>query len=124
MDLNRNFPTEFNYYHATPGDPIYGGSKPINQPFTICLESVLEEKKPDIFLDFHSGANGDLFHQNGVNQKQELKIVNGINDKFCGGKCRITTLRKDGEAINGHIFADVKVRLKVPISILFEVYGD
>lgn len=46
-----------------------------------------------------------------------------INKDYCNGRCRIATLKKDGQAINGHIFADLKVRLKVPISILYQTYG-
>lgn len=34
----------------------------------------------------------------------------------------MTTLQDDGELINGHIFADLKVRKKVKYSILIEAY--
>jgi hypothetical protein len=33
-------------------------------------------------------------------------------------------LARDGEAINGHIFADLKVRLFVKYSLLIEAYGN
>jgi hypothetical protein len=71
----------------------------------------LQERTPDIFLDLHSGENGALFYQSGVNNYQELTILDKINEEVCEGKCRVTSLRKDGEAINGHIFADLKVRM-------------
>jgi hypothetical protein len=32
-------------------------------------------------------------------------------------------LKKDGESINGHIFADLKVRKSVKYSFLYETYG-
>lgn len=37
IDLNRNFPTEFNFYNSTTISNIYPGTSPISDPFTRCL---------------------------------------------------------------------------------------
>ena len=42
VDLNRNFPTDFDHFHIPKTNEIYPGSRPIDQPFTICLNRLLE----------------------------------------------------------------------------------
>jgi len=42
-----------------------------------------------------------------------------INEDLMNGTMTLTTLAKEGEPINGHIFADLKVRLNVPYSVIF-----
>lgn len=69
----------------------------------------------------HSGEDEVVYWQEGVNNDRELALLDSINSKF---KKKITylTLVQGGETINGQISADVKVRLRVPYSFLFEAY--
>ncbi len=41
--MNRNFPTEFNFYNATEKSEIYSGAYPMSQSMPKCLSDVVEE---------------------------------------------------------------------------------
>ena len=64
-----------------------------------------------------------MYYQEGINNDNEIQLFKKLNSTFpLLNITKITTLKKDGEAINGHSFADLKVRKNVSYSILFETF--
>lgn len=63
VDMNRNFAVDFNRWNADPSNDTYGGKRPFDQPLTQCFDSLFTRRKPDFYLDLHSGMDRALFYQ-------------------------------------------------------------
>ncbi|MDM1279027.1 DUF2817 domain-containing protein [Acinetobacter indicus] len=53
VDINRNFPVGWQLL-GVPGDATYSGPEPLSEPETQYAWQVIQDEKPDIYIDIHS----------------------------------------------------------------------
>ena len=71
VDLNRNFPT--GYKEERMGSETNSGPFPLSEDFSKCLESIVLYKKPDAFLDVHTGEFSIFYASDSA---EELSVLN------------------------------------------------
>ena len=85
VDINRNFPTGWS--SRMVDRQTNPGESPIDQPISKCIEEQVDKKRPDVYLDIHTGEFS-IYHEPGVNKKKEQTILKWLKGEMCKN-CKI-----------------------------------
>uniref|UniRef100_A0A7S3UAI7 Peptidase M14 domain-containing protein n=1 Tax=Picocystis salinarum TaxID=88271 RepID=A0A7S3UAI7_9CHLO len=132
VDLNRNWGLDWGT-KAPDYDPEeeYPGKAPFSEPEVRITKDLVEEFRPHIWINFHSGMEG-LFIPYNYKEKvpttplidSVLGVLKIINDQYCSSKCAIGP---GGNTVGylAHGTADDYIfdRIGIPVVMTWEIYG-
>ncbi|MBB20846.1 MAG: hypothetical protein CMP20_15525 [Rickettsiales bacterium] len=127
VDINRNFPV--NWQPSSPDSRMldYGGPEPLSEPESQFLYDLLETHQPDLFIDLHSGEvaiytpwHGKFDHAQTAPSAQDL--VSRIPE-LEGVRAGVGSIQ-GGYIAYGTIADTALGRFNTPCVFTFEVYGN
>ena len=133
VDPNRNWAVHWGHKEADY-DPAeeFPGSKPFSEPESSMLKTLVQEFKPHVWLNVHSGMEAMFLpydHKNEVPEGPEaeatLKILDRLNKDLCEGRCAVGPGGKTvGYFAHGTATDYLHDEQHVGLVMTWEVYGD
>ena len=133
VDCNRNWEVDWGV-KAPDYDPSeeYPGTAPFSEPEAFMMKTLLEEFRPHVWVNVHSGMEA-LFmpfdHKAeepvGPGADAMKAILRQINAHNCGDRCVVGGGGKGvGYLAHGTATDHVYVKMRVPVTFTWEIYGD
>ena len=133
VDCNRNWEVDWGV-KAPDYDPSeeYPGTAPFSEPEAFMMKTLLEEFRPHVWVNVHSGMEA-LFmpfdHKAeepvGPGADAMKAILGQINAHNCGNRCVVGGGGKGvGYLAHGTATDHVYVKMRVPVTFTWEIYGD
>ena len=133
VDCNRNWEVDWGV-KAPDYDPSeeYPGTAPFSEPEAFMMKTLLEEFAPHVWVNVHSGMEA-LFmpfdHKAeepvGPGADAMMAILRQINAHNCGDRCVVGGGGKGvGYLAHGTATDHVYVKMRVPVTFTWEIYGD
>ena len=133
VDCNRNWEVDWGV-KAPDYDPSeeYPGTAPFSEPEAFMMKTLLEEFRPHVWVNVHSGMEA-LFmpfdHKAeepvGPGADAMKAILHQINAHNCGNRCVVGGGGKGvGYLAHGTATDHVYVKMRVPVTFTWEIYGD
>ena len=133
VDCNRNWEVDWGV-KAPDFDPSeeYPGTAPFSEPEAFLMKTLLEEFEPHVWVNVHSGMEA-LFmpfdHKAeepvGPGADAMKAILRQINAQNCGNRCVVGSGgRGVGYLAHGTATDHVYVKMRVPVTFTWEIYGD
>lgn len=132
VDLNRNWGLDWGT-KAPDYDPEeeYPGKAPFSEPEVRITKDLVEEFRPHIWINFHSGMEGLFTPYNYIEKVPTSPLIDSVlgmlkitNKQFCNSKCAIGP---GGNTVGylAHGTADDYIfdRIGIPVVMTWEIYG-
>ena len=133
VDCNRNWAVDWGV-KAPDYDPYeeYPGTAPFSEPEAFMLKSLLDDFRPHVWVNVHSGMEALFLPFDHVAQEPTgpgadamRTILRAINSAHCGDRCVVAGGGLGvGYLAHGTATDYVYVAAKVPVTFTWEIYGD
>lgn len=143
VDLNRNYGFHWKAEHpdddetgvgskqGKPVEAFSSGSGPFSEPETRIVARLINETRPDIFLDVHSGTKGLFMPYDWTtdpipneSDRQHMKaVLQAVNSKDCP-ECMVGDCAETVGYLAPGSSADYAYSQGVPFSFIWEIYAD
>ena len=133
VDCNRNWEVDWGV-KAPDYDPSeeYPGTAPFSEPEAFMMKTLLEEFRPHVWVNVHSGMEAMFMpfdHKAeepvGPGADAMKAILGQINAHNCGNRCVVGGGGKGvGYLAHGTATDHVYVKMRVPVTFTWEIYGD
>ena len=131
VDINRNYVVDHGIRERdyNPSEE-YGGVSPLSEPESKCTLSIIQNRRPHIIVNVHSGMHAILTpwdHEPRVvsGHEKDLQLMSELNQKFCSKKCSFGPGAKVVQyAAHGTLGDHVMTYLKPILYFTYEIYGE